>query len=67
MIALQSRSFQLNPSLRTDDLLSDGGMYTVGAAMDEIAVVLEGCTAAQAKVIVDVATATKQAMNKHLV
>ena len=51
--------------VRTDDLLN-GTTYTVGDAAADIAAMLEGCTPEQAKVVVDVVKATKQALEKHL-
>ena len=51
--------------VRTDDLL-ERTRYTSGNAAEEIAAVLEGCSTQEAKAIVDVARATKQAIRKHL-
>ena len=51
--------------VRTDDLL-ERKRYTSGNAAEEIAAVLEGCSAQEAKVIVDIARAAKQALRKHL-
>ena len=51
--------------VRTDDLL-ERVLYTTGHAVEEITAVLEGCSAQEAKAIVDVAKATRQAIHKHL-
>lgn len=51
--------------VRTDDLL-ERTLYTSGNAMDEITAVLDGCSATEAKVLVDVVRATKQSLRKHL-
>lgn len=51
--------------VRTDDLL-DRALYTTGDAVSEIAAVMEGCSAHEAKVIVDVIKATKQAIHVYL-
>ncbi len=47
--------------VRTDDLLGRT-RYTAGNAAEEVAAMLEGCSAKEAKTIVDVAKATKQAI-----
>ena len=52
--------------VRLDDLLEEGMAPTTSEALDEIALVLEKCTAQEAKVIADVVKATKLAMDKHL-
>ena len=48
--------------VRTDDLLDTA---TTSTSLDEIATVLERCTAQEAKVIADVVKATKLSMDKH--
>lgn len=50
--------------VRTDDLL-DTVATTTSTSLDEIAAVLERCTAQEAKVIADVVKATKLSMDKH--
>ena len=50
--------------VRTDDLLNRV-TYTVGDAAADIAAMLDGCTPQEAKVLVDVVKATKQALEKH--
>ena len=50
--------------VRTDDLLNVV-TYTVGDAAEDIAALLDGCTPQEAKVLVDVVKATKQALEKH--
>lgn len=52
--------------VRTDDLLNDQTAATTSAVRDEIAVLLDHCNAQQAKVIADIAKATKLSMDKHL-
>lgn len=52
--------------IRTDDLLSDTATVTTGSVLDEIAAVLERCTAQEAKVISDVVKAAKLSMDKYL-
>ena len=49
-----------------DDLLEETEYETGGNALAEIAKVLEGCTAKEAKVLADVVKATKSAMDKFL-
>ena len=51
--------------VRTDDLLNDG-FSTTDTALEEIADVLERCTASEAKIIADVVKATKLSMDKYL-
>lgn len=51
--------------VRMDDLL-ETPMATSSAAMEEIAQVLERCTAGEAKVIAEIVQAAKRAMDKHL-
>ena len=50
--------------VRTDDLL-DTATATTSTSLDEIAAVLERCTAQEAKVIADVVKAAKLSMDKH--
>lgn len=52
--------------VRTDDLLSDGAAATTGTALEEIAAVLERCTARESRVIADVVKTVKLSMDKHL-
>ena len=49
--------------VRTDDLLDTPATATT--SLDEIAAVLERCTAQEAKVIADVVKAAKISMDKH--
>ena len=49
--------------LRTDDLLDNPA--TTSTSLDEIAAVLERCTAQEAKVIADVVKAAKISMDNH--
>ena len=49
--------------VRTDDLLDTAATATT--SLDEIAAVLERCTAQEAKVIADVVKAAKLSMDKH--
>ena len=51
--------------VRMDDLL-ETPMATSSAAMEEIAQVLERCTAGEAKVIAEIVQTAKRAMDKHL-
>ena len=52
--------------VRTDDLLHDSPIVSTCTALDEIAAVLERCTAQESKVIADVVRATKLSMDKYL-
>ena len=52
--------------VRTDDLLSNPSAATTSSSLDEIAAVLERCSAQEAKVITDVVRATKLSLDKHL-
>lgn len=52
--------------VRTDDLLNHNPTTTTSSALDEIATVLERCTAKESKVIADVVRATKLSMDKYL-
>lgn len=51
--------------VRTDDLLNSDLAATTGAALDEIAAVLDSCTAKESKLIVDVVRAVKLSMDKY--
>lgn len=52
--------------VRTDDLLNSDSLTTTSSALDDIASVLEHCTAAEAKVIADIVKNTKQSFDKYL-
>ena len=52
--------------VRTDDLLNDHPAAATGTVLDEIATVLERCTAKESRVIADVVRATKLSMDKYL-
>lgn len=52
--------------VRTDDLLGNPTETTISSSLDEIAAVLERCSAQESKVIADVVKATKLAIDKHL-
>ena len=52
--------------VRTDDLLSDTPAGTTGEALEEIAAVLDGCTAREARFLADIVKAAKISMEKHL-
>lgn len=51
--------------VRTDDLL-DNPTATTSNSLDEIAAVLERCSAQEAKIIVDVVKAAKRSMDMYL-
>ena len=51
--------------VRTDELLHDNPIAATGTALDEIAAILERCTAKESKVIADVVRATKLSMDKY--
>ena len=51
--------------VRTDDLLYDS-LSDRKTSLDELAQTLESCTAQQIRIIVDVARATKTALEKHM-
>ena len=51
--------------VRTDDLL-ERSQYTTGNAVEEIEAMLESCSAQEAKVVVDIVKAVKQAIHVHL-
>jgi len=52
--------------VRTDDLLDNPAAATSSTALDEIAAVLERCTAQEAKVLAEIVKAAKLSMDKHL-
>lgn len=52
--------------VRTDDLLGNHDTATTGSSMDEIAAILEKCSAQEAKIIADVVKATKLSLDKYL-
>lgn len=52
--------------VRMDDLLDNAPVLTTNSSLEEIAVVLEGCSAGQAKVIADIVKAAKLSMDKHI-
>ena len=52
--------------VRTDDLLDTPTTATTSISMEEIANILEQCSAQEAKVITDVVKATKLSIDKHL-
>lgn len=52
--------------VRTDELLNTDLAATTSTALDEIAAVLERCTARESKVITDVVKAAKLSMDKYL-
>ena len=51
--------------IRTDDLLDPPAIATTSTSLDEIAAVLERCTAQEAKVIADMVKAAKISMDKY--
>lgn len=52
--------------VRTDDLLESNQTAAASVALDEIAAVLEQCSANQTKVIVDLVKAVKLSLDKRL-
>ena len=52
--------------VRTDDLLDNPSSATTGTSLDEIAAVLERCTAQEARVIADIVKAAKLSLDKNL-
>ncbi len=52
--------------VRTDDLLNTETVRTTTDTQKDVAELLEGCSAKEAKVIMDVVKATKTAMDKYL-
>ena len=53
-------------AVRVDDLLCEPERMTRGSALEEIAAVLDSCTAAQARVIADLVKSAKISLDKHL-
>ena len=51
--------------VHTDDLL-ERSFYSTGNAVEEIAAMLESCSPQEAKAVVDIVKATKQAIHLHL-
>ena len=51
--------------VRTDDLLDNHNTATTSSSLDEIATVLERCSAQEARLLVDVVKATKLSIDKH--
>ena len=51
-------------NVRTDDLIFENPGTTVGAAIEEIAAILESCDAREANVITNVMRAMKRAVEK---
>ena len=51
--------------VRTDDLLTGGSAATTGTALEEIASVLERCTAREARILADIVKSAKLSMDKH--
>ncbi len=52
--------------VRTDDLLNAARVSTTNDILKDVAVLLEGCSNQEAKIIVDVVKAAKLAMDKYL-
>ena len=52
--------------VRVDALLYEKPRGGASIEVDEIAAILDSCTAAQAKIIADVVRATKQSLDAHL-
>lgn len=52
--------------VRTDDLLDNTEVATTSTSLDEIAVILEHCSAQEARVISDIVKAAKLSMDKYL-
>lgn len=53
-------------NVRVDSLLYDEPRGSARIAVEDIAAVLDTCTAAQAQIIADIVRTTKQAMDRHL-
>ena len=53
-------------NVRTDDLIYDNPVATVSSAIEEIAAILESCSAPEAKVLTDIVKTTKHSMDKYL-
>lgn len=52
--------------VRTDELLDTPAVETTSTSLDDIAAVLERCSAQEAKVIADIVKATKISIEKYL-
>lgn len=52
--------------VRADDLLGNHSVATTSSALEEIAGIIERCSAQEAKIIVDIAKAAKLSMDKYL-
>lgn len=52
--------------VRVDALLYDNPRGGASIAVDEIAAILDSCTAAQAQIIADLVRAAKQSLDEHL-
>ena len=52
--------------VRTDDLLNENPTAAKSAALEDIAAILDRCSAKESKIIVDVVRATKLSMDKYL-
>lgn len=52
--------------VRVDSLLYDEPRGSATIAVDEIAAVLDTCTAAQAQIIADIVRTTKQTLDRHM-
>lgn len=51
--------------VRTDDLLEEQARETSDVAMEELAALLDRCTAQEARIIADIAKAAKTALDKY--
>lgn len=51
--------------VRTDDLLGNANCVTTSSSLEEIASVLERCTAQEARIITDIVKATKLSIDKN--
>ena len=52
--------------VKTDDLLNCNSVAATSSALEDIAAVLDRCTASESKVIADIVRAAKLSMDKHL-
>lgn len=52
--------------VKTDDLLNYNSAAATSSALEDIAAVLDRCTATESKVIADIVRAAKLSMDKHL-
>ena len=52
--------------VKTDDLLNYNSAVATSSALEDIAAVLDRCTATESKVIADIVRAAKLSMDKHL-